>query len=44
MKIDSPTGQATKGFDRNGPARIGHWRTYLKSRMNSMKKGLDPED
>jgi hypothetical protein len=45
MKIESPAGQATKGFNRNGPARrIGYWRTYLESRMNSMKKSLDLED
>ena len=44
MKIKSPTGQATKGFDHNGPAPIGHWRTYLASRMDSMKKSRDPED
>ena len=42
MKIESLTGQATKGFDRIGPARIGHWRSYLESKMNSMKKSLDP--
>ena len=42
MKIKSLTGQATRGFDRIGPARIGHWRSYLESRMNSMKKSLDP--
>ena len=44
MKIESLTVQATRGFDRTGAARIGHWRSYLESRMNSMKKSLDPED
>ena len=41
MRIESPTGQ---GFDRIGVARIGHWRSYLESRMNSMKKSLDPAE
>jgi hypothetical protein len=41
MKIESPTGQATNGFDGVAPARPGHWRSYLDSRMNSMKKSLD---
>ncbi len=44
MKVLSPTGQAAKGFGGVGSARFGHWRTYLESRMNSMKKNLDPND
>ena len=39
MKINSPTGQATKGFDRNGPAPIGHWRTYLKVENEQHEEG-----
>jgi len=41
MKILSPTGQATRGFDGVCSARIGHWRTYLESRMSSMEKSRD---
>jgi hypothetical protein len=44
MKIASPTGQPTRGFDGVGSARIGHRLSYLESRMDSMKKSLDPED
>jgi hypothetical protein len=40
MKIESLTVQATKGFDGVGSERIGHWRSYLEARMNSMKKSL----
>ena len=42
MVIKSPTGQATNGFDGVASARSGHWRYLLESRMNSMKKCLDP--
>ena len=44
MKIESPTGQVTKGFDGVGRHESGHWRSYLELRMNSMKKSLDPAD
>ena len=44
MKILSPTGRATRGFDGVGSARTGHWRTYLETCMNSMKKSLDPAE
>ena len=44
MKIESLTVHTTSGFDRIGPARFGHWRSYLEWRMNSMKKSLDPAD
>ena len=44
MKIEAPAGRVTKGFDGIAPARSGHWRSYLESRMNSMKKSLDPAE
>ena len=36
--------RSVKKFDGIGSAQIWHWRSYLESKMNSMKKSHDPKD
>ena len=36
-------GQASRGMRDVGSARIGHWRSYLESRMNGVTS-FDPEE
>lgn len=43
MKVVSLAGQASRGLRDVGSARIGHWRSYLESRMNRVTS-FDPEE